>query len=146
MIWFYMSLATAILWGITYTGTEQIVKHVDMKTYLAFSCVVSAAIYLIWGYFDGCIKKDLIGDGLYIAGPWIALGTICSFLACYSSVAAVKYGGASYASIIEISYPVWVVIFTSMVTGKNQITPSTILGGILIFCGTLVVMRSTNGH
>lgn len=146
MFWFYMSLATAVLWGITYASTEQIVKTVDMKTYLAISCIVSATIYLIWGYFDGCIKKDLAGEQIYIASPWITLSCLCSFFACYCSVAAVKYGGASYASIIEISYPVWVIVFTSMITGKNQVTLSTILGGVLIFLGTLVVMRSNNGH
>jgi drug/metabolite transporter (DMT)-like permease len=131
-----------MLWGLTYTCTEQITKSVDIKSYLAVSCFISTAIYITLGCYDGSIRKDYIESNYYEVWPYMLTGIICSFIACYSSVAAVKYGGAAFASIIEISYPVWVILFTAMLTGKNTVNLQTVIGGLVIFLGTVLVLKS----
>jgi len=143
-LWFYMAMATAILWGFSYTCSEQIVKHVDSKTYLCISCMFSFVCFGLWGFLTKEIQQDVSSGKIYIALPWIIGCCIASFIANYCSVAAVKYGGASYASIIEISYPFWVVIFVSIINGKNEITLKTMIGGVIIFLGTLLVIKSGN--
>ncbi len=140
MNWLLLALSTAILWGICYSSTEQIVKHVDIKSYLTASCLLSGLGFLIWGLVDGTLIKDLSNDTSN-SWWWIILSSLTSFLACYCSVSAVKYGGASLASIIEISYPLWVVVFTSIINGKNNVSQSFVIGGLLIFCGTFIVVR-----
>lgn len=140
-----MALATSILWGACYASTEMTVKYVDIKSYLTISSIVSCIGFLLWGYLDGSIHKDLTGGKLSVALPWILISSIAAFVGSYCSVAAVKYGGASLASIIEISYPVWVIAFTSLICWRNNFSSSLILGGLLIFLGTVVVVRGNSG-
>lgn len=142
MNWLYLALLTAILWGLCYSSTEQIVKYIDMKSYLILSCLFSCIGFSIWGYLDGTTSKDL-NPNVTIPWVWIFISSITSFFACYCSVAAVKCGGASLASVIEISYPIWVVIFVSIINGKSSLNLNMLIGGILIFLGTAVVIRGT---
>ena len=142
--WVLMSLATAILWGICYSSTGEIVKWIDIKTYLMISCLMSFIGFLVWGACDNSLNRDMLSFNMEKARPWVIISSLSSFLACYCSVSAVKYGGASLAAIIEISYPVWVVVFTYLMFGKGGITINTVLGGILIFLGTVVVVRGTH--
>lgn len=143
-LWFYMAFSTAILWGVYYACNEQIQKHIDLKTYLCISFLVNLTGYAIWALSSGVLQDDLSSPRIYKAMPWIIICCMASFIGNYCSVAAVKYGGAAYASIIEISYPVWVVIFVSIINGKNEITLKTMIGGIIIFLGTLLVIKTEN--
>lgn len=142
MMWFWLALATAILWGLTYTCTEVITKSVGINTYLTLSCLISTILYAAIGTYTGEIKRDLSGNNLYDVWPFLLTGFICSFVACYASVSAVKMGGASFASIVEISYPLWVILFTSLLNGRSQVNIQTVIGGIIIFVGTVFVVKS----
>jgi len=139
-MWLYLALATAILWGLTYASTEQVVKFMDVKTYLTYSCLVGAFLYLTWGGYDGTLLKDYREHNLWKGIGFATLSSLCAFAASYCSVAAVKSGGATYASIVEISYPIWVVIFIYLLTGVNTLSWNVLGGGLLIFIGTIVVM------
>lgn len=133
-------MATAVLWGLTYASTEQVVKYMDVKTYLSYSCLVGAFLYLVWGSYDGTLMKDYQQNNLMKGFGFATLSAICAFGASYCSVAAVKSGGATYASIVEISYPIWVVIFIYLLTGVNALSWNVLGGGLLIFIGTIVVI------
>ncbi len=135
-----MALLTSILWGSYYASVEQIVKHIDIKTNLIIHYAISLFGFSVWSYFDGSFKEDL--TKIQTIMPWMLISSVSTFIAAYCSVAAVKSGGASLASIIEISYPVWVVLFTSIISKKNNFTPNIIFGGLLIFIGTLLVVKS----
>jgi drug/metabolite transporter (DMT)-like permease len=141
-MWFFLALLTAVTWGITYTCTEQITKAIDIKTYLLISCGVSTLLYGIWGWVDGSIVKDITSSNFQSVMPYLIIGILASDIACYSSVAAVKSGGASFAAIIEISYPLWVIVFTSILSGKSTVNMQTIIGGLIIFAGSLLVVKS----
>lgn len=141
-MWFAFALVTAILWGITYTCTERVCKFVDMRSYLCVSCTVSMLIYGLWSLSSGCLRKDLVDGNFAQVWPFVLGGIVCSFAACYSSVAAVRSGGAAFASIIEISYPLWVILFTTLLNGENNISWRTVVGGFIIFLGTLFVIKS----
>lgn len=138
----YAPLLTAILWGICYTSTGNLVNHIDIKTYLFFSCLLSTIGFLVWGMLDGSIYTDLYtSTSLMKVSHWVFISSFTSFLACFFSVSAVKYCGATTAAMIEISYPVWVIIFTYMIGNKETITWNSIIGGIIIFIGTIIVIK-----
>lgn len=134
----YSPLITAILWGLCYTSTGFLTKTVDVKVYLFFSCLLSTCAFLIWGLADGSFLKPQDFANNY---HWIALSSLCSFFACFFSVNAVKYCGASTAAMIEISYPLWVILFTFMLRGESNLNFNTILGGLLILAGTYIVIK-----
>jgi drug/metabolite transporter (DMT)-like permease len=135
----YFALITAIMWGCAYACTEQIVKYIDVKTYMTISCFFSFVIFLSFGVGDGSLVKDASSSRIPIF--FIVAGCVSSLLATYFSVNAVKYSNATQASILEISYPIFVIIFTFMITGKHHLTLNTLFGGLLIGAGTLIVLR-----
>lgn len=138
MSWLFLALMTAIFWGLTYASTEQVTKYMDPKTYLIFSCLFSAFLYFIWGLSDGTLIKDYSN---FNKGFWFALlAAFSAFVASYCSVMAVKMGGATYASVVEISYPIWVVIFLYFITDVNNLNWNIVLGGLTIFIGTAIVL------
>lgn len=84
---------------------------------------------------------NLGDDNFYLVLPWIILSSITSFLACFFSVNAVKYCGASTAAMIEISYPLWVILFTWLIKGESNLNFNTLLGGFFILVGTYIVIK-----
>lgn len=130
--------------GVCYTSTNQITKVVDPKTYLIFSCLISGFMFLGWSMYENSIEND--SAKIISVLHWILISTFSSFFACYFSVMAVKSGGAVNAALIEISYPFWVIVFTSLLAGKININPLSVIGGLVIFIGTALVLRGNNGN
>ena len=136
MIW---AILTAIFWGLTMASTERVVEHVNIKTYLFFSCVISAVLFLGLGLADHSLIKDISKENKGVG--WIVLSSLAAFVASYCSVSAVKYSGASVSSLIECSYPLTTIIFCYLLSGKNNLSASTIIGGTCIVLGTIIVAR-----
>jgi uncharacterized membrane protein len=138
MSWLILALLTAVFWGLTYSSTQMVVKHIDPKTYLTFSCLLGTFLYSIWGLFDGSLIRDIPNFNKTF---WFAmLASLSAFVASYCSVNAVLLGGATRASIVEISYPLWVVVFLWFLTGTNNLNWNVALGGLTIFAGTAIVL------
>lgn len=140
MNWLLMAILTSILWGLCYASTEQIVKYINIKTYLAISCFFCFWGYAILSYLEP--SQENFKDNLLKASPWIIISIFASFFGSYCSTYAIKHGGASLSAIIEISYPVWVVLFSSAFSGQNNFNINILYGGIMIFIGTVLVIRS----
>ncbi|MEI8270874.1 MAG: DMT family transporter [bacterium] len=140
MNWLAMAILTSVLWGLCYASTEQIVKHINVKTYLAISSFICCIGFCIFAYFEPS-QKDF-NEKFLKALPWIAISIVSSFLGSFCSTYAIKHGGASLSAVIEISYPVWVVLFTSIFSWQNNFSTNLFLGGSLIFLGTVLVIRS----
>ena len=140
MNWLLMAILTSVLWGLCYASTEQIVKNINLKTYLAISSFVSCIGFTILAYFEP-LPQDF-KEKFLTSLPWIFVSTAASFAGSYCSVYAIKHGGASLSAVIEISYPVWVIIFTSVFSWQNNFNMNIFLGGSLIFLGTYLVVRT----
>lgn len=95
-----------------------------------------------------CIHKDLFYElkVFYEAGidkKLIVLGIILTeFLAVYLVTRAVSEVNATYVSLIKISYPVFVVLFTYVIFKVNHFTPQVITGALLIFIGSGIIVMS----
>ena len=139
MTWLFMAILTSILWGLCYASTEQIVKYISMKTYLAISALCCFIGFSILAYFEPA-QHDF-KEKFIISLPWIAISIASSFAGSYCSTYAIKHGGASLSAVIEISYPVWVIVFTSIFSWQNNFNMNIFIGGSLIFLGTFLVIR-----
>ena len=137
---FCLALLTSIFWGMTYAATQMVTRFVDPKTYLIFSCLLSASLYSLWGYLDGSLYKDLSEGNLNKTINFALLASLAAFIASFCSVMAVKLNGATMASVVEISYPVFVIVFLYFITGINNFNWIVTLGGLTIFAGTAIVL------
>lgn len=94
---------------------------------------------LLVSYFHGTLKAD----GRAIATSidlrlLIAVEVVAFVLAELFIGLSVANKGATIAGLIEISYPLFIALF-AYVLFHERVSIGTIIGGILIFCGVMIV-------
>ena len=52
---------------------------------------------------------------------------------------SIQAKNATLAGLIELCYPIFTVLFSLLLFKVNHLTPSVIIGGLLIFMGVLVI-------
>lgn len=129
------ALITAIMWGICYTSTSQIVKNISIKLYIVISCMFTSILFIALILLDN--KKQSFD---YNSIGWVITSCVTSCIATYMSISAVKECGASTAAFIEVSYPMWIILFSSLIGVNSGITINTLVGGILICIGTSIII------
>lgn len=139
-IGFLYAVGAALTWGLVYTIDQKILTNVSPIALLFINSIVTAVIVLPLVFFNRDGVKTLLGSGQQNLAL-ILLSLLLATLANFLIFSAIKHIGASSASVIEIAYPFFVVLFSIILF---KITPSVwfFLGGILIFIGSALITYS----
>lgn len=70
---------------------------------------------------------------------WVVFASVLSFIGTWLLFTSIDKLGASMAAMIEISYPLFVVLFCYLLMGTT-VNWAVLLGGGLIFAGSCVIM------
>lgn len=138
-MWIFFALSASLFWGMSYVLSEEIYKKISVFTTLSIMSLAVFALTLAIAYFTGNLKPDLIEIAsskrlmLYVLGGIFAL--LIAELFIGFSIAAEN---ATLAGLIEISYPIFIALF-SYIMFKNSVTIPTIIGGMMIFTGVFVI-------
>ncbi len=129
----------AICWGFVYAQTEAVVNKLSPLTTLSafyiFGAIILSPVFIMNKHEILSLDKNGIKElGLAVIGTMIA-----ELLIIYS----IKFLGGSEASFIEISYPLWTIIF-SMILLKSYPNYQMIAGGIMIMIGSYIISRAIN--
>jgi len=128
MIGFVYAFVASVLWGLVYAVDQKILENTSIINFLFICNLVSTMMLLPFVN----TQQGVSFSWLVLLAP--VLWTIGNFLI----LAAIKIIGASTASIIEISYPINVVIFCYLL--YNKIPNNTVLlGGLLVFIGSAII-------
>jgi len=136
-IGFLYAIGAAVTWGIVYTLDQKILIDTSPMTLLFINSVVTALIMLPFIFFEGGSIKALVTSGKSNLGL-IFISIILATLASFFIFSAIKLVGAAPASIIEIAYPLCVVIFSFIIFRTVPSLP-VMIGGVLIFIGAAIV-------
>ena len=133
------AISAAVTWGLVYTIDQRILLEVSPMTLLFIDSVITAILMLPFMFFsDGSIKAVLSSGStnLLLIISSIVLATVANFLI----FSGIKVLGAETASIIEIAYPFFVVLFTFIFF---RATPNIyfFIGGVLIFLGSVIIIK-----
>ena len=133
------AIAAAVTWGLSYTIDQKVLGKVSPLAFLFITSILAFLITLPFVLSDKQSLKTLLGSGrlnLSLIVAAVALAT----LANYFIFSSIKILGAPTASIFEIAYPFFVVLFSFFVFGA---TPNVffLIGAALIFLGSLVIIR-----
>lgn len=143
MTWWMWALAGALIWGVHYNLIAKSLTAASPLTIYFLPNIILMATLPLW-------YKVLISDfhSISEAPLSVKISTIIiMFTSILGSVAvykAIHSSNATLASLIEISYPVFVSLFAFLIFRDNQVNIGTIIGGLLIMVGTSVVIY-TNG-
>lgn len=139
--WLICALSSAVLWGLSYALSEKILKeYISPYFYMAFTGFIYFFISICICLFMGQMKTGL--QTLMTDKAMLALTVFTA--ACYAAGALLIYiaiglKNATIANIIEISYPVFTLLFAYVIFKDVQLTPWTAFGSLLVLSGVGVI-------
>lgn len=139
-MWIIFALGASIMWGLTYVVNEQVYKKISVITSLAITTLATGIVMLLIAYGANFLKRDLqvIADSRKLLFLIIA-ETIILILAEVLIGFSITSKNATLAGLIEISYPIFIVLFAYLLFRQNQLSASTAVGGAFIFVGVFII-------
>lgn len=139
--WLICALSSAVLWGLSYALSEKILKEfISPYFYMAFTGFIYFFISLCLCLFMGNMKAGL----QTLAGNKEMLLLTLFTSVCYAAGAlliymAISLKNATLANIIEISYPLFTLLFAWIIFKDVQLTSWTAFGSLLVLSGVSVI-------
>ena len=137
--WYITALGAALIWGIHYPLIDLALKKISLYGVLVLTVV---PVLLIAPFFSDTLASDYTAfkaletnDKLLIA----AIG-LTSLLASILLFMSIESKNATLASLIEITYPVFVALFSFILFKHLHINASVITGGILVMAGAGIII------
>lgn len=141
-MWIVYALGASMFWGLSYVFSAETYKHISVFTAVALSSFVTGCIALVGAAWFGMLTVDIktlsaySPASMYFAGAILA-GVLGEFFIAF----AIAGKSATLAGMIEISYPIFIALF-SYIFFKEAISAQTYFGGLLIFLGVFVIYYS----
>ena len=139
MTWWLWAVAAAVIWGFHYNIVAKSLTAASPIT-VYFLPNIILMITLPWWY------KTLVKDYHSIMAATtevrvsVAVVMFTSIIASVAVYKAIHGSNATLASLIEISYPVFVALFAIVMFKENHLDWSTIVGGLLVLSGTGLII------
>ena len=141
--WYITALGAALVWGIHYPLVGYALKKISIIGVLFLTLIPLIFItpffinnlihdYRVFTSLETTAKLTIITIGLTSI-----LGAILLFLSIESK-------NATLASLIEITYPIFVALFSFFLFKHTHFNSSVILGGIMVIAGAGIIIL--NNH
>lgn len=139
--WAVLALCASIFWGLAYTMCGKSIQSGISATFiLAFVATITLP-----GYFLVLLKSNTFRPNLEIILNnkmliLLLLGQASAMMiGQYLIYAAISQKNVTYAAVLEISYPLFVCLFTWLLFRDLQLSWNIAIGGLLIFTGSALV-------
>ena len=135
-MWILYSIVAAVLWGLDYSLTEKVVKKIPFASLLTIELFVGFLAMLALTLISGSYKSDW---SALIASKQTMMFTVLivvSFnIANVLIVLSIGNKNATLAGLVEISYPLFVALFSWLLFKEVNVNPLTAVGGLLVLAG-----------
>lgn len=142
MTWLYLAILAAVVWGIEYTFVEKVVGEAPAFTTYVWLHGIEAILAAFIATF--VLGQSVHPRPLYEHDNGLAFGlaVVTGLIAGLALTGAIKQSGnATVTSLVEISYPFFVAIFSWLFLGHNRFSWETVVGGAMVFGGIYFVTR-----
>jgi drug/metabolite transporter (DMT)-like permease len=140
-MWFVYALSAAVIWGISYAASGRAMER-GVSALVFFSLYTAVGALIGFGALAATGKLGAIPAELRAVGPdwkWLAVALVASAVGALLIYIAIGEKNATIASLIEISYPVFVAFFAWLFFRETQFNLATVIGGTMIIGGVAVV-------
>ncbi len=144
-LWFIYALSAAVLWGGVYTIDERLLKAgiSPVVLMIAHSLFMLPLYFLLnWKQAGGMSEIKLLfqnKDLIYL----FVLGSVLAVAANIIILMGFAEKNAALVSLVEISYPIFIILFSYMFIKDFNISLYTLFGGLMIFAGVFVVYKTS---
>lgn len=139
--WYVAALGAAVVWGVHYPLIEYALKRISLYGTLFLTIL---GIALVAPLFHADLSHDWqtlfalpTRERLLILA--IPLTTLIASALLYLSI---DDKNATLASLLEISYPVFVAAFTFVLFREHHLNTLVVAGGLLVFAGVSLIIVS----
>ncbi len=126
-MWVVVALLTAVAWGLYYVSIGQVLKTTDKTVFICLVSVINAPIY----FFLASRQPNHTIE----FNKWLVIAILSSIIGNFLTFWAVELKSATHAAFIEVSYPVWCVLFCYLLLGEVHLTWKSLVGGLIILIG-----------
>ncbi|MCW8852787.1 MAG: DMT family transporter [Gammaproteobacteria bacterium] len=137
--WYLAAIGAAIIWGIHYPLIDFAMKRLSVYSVLLIS--VLPVLFLMPMFLRDVARDVEVFKLLPTNEQWLvaAIG-LTSTLGAVLLYLSVNSKNATLASLIEITYPVFVVLFAYLFFRQVHVNTSVILGGLMILVGAGLII------
>lgn len=136
---FGLAVAASVLWGLTYCLDERVLASISVFKLYFLHCLagaaVAAVILLVQGDSPGSLLRI---DPERVSLPLMAITLATATAAALAILGSIQLLGASKSAVLEISYPLFVALFSFFFFGGQLQTP-VLIGGGFIFVGAAII-------
>lgn len=133
------AILASILWGLGYTIIVYIADRVAPLTIMVSNMVLSLPLYALL-FLDQRVRTNLTSALKDDSLVWLlVIEAIISFAAIFCIVSAIGGEHPIAAAFIEISYPLFLVVFSYFLLSGAAFNVFTVVGGALIFAGVALI-------
>ena len=137
--WYVTALGAALIWGVHYPLVDFALKRVSVFSVLLLTVL---PVLLLMPVFLRDVANDLdavqllpVRQQLMIAA--IGLTSLLGAVLLYISIAGKN---ATLASLIEITYPVFVAFFAYLIFRQIHLNTSVVVGGLMVIAGAGLII------
>ena len=145
--WMVYAIAAAILWGASYAASGPILRA-GMPPLLFYFCYsVVALITAIFVFLMSGAKAHFLSQLRELSVShvgWFLFSLLAASVGALMTYMAIGEKNPTLASIIEISYPLFVVLFTWLFFQEFQLNAMTCLGAFFVIFGVMLILRFNN--
>lgn len=139
-MWLIYALAAACIWGIDYVLCDRIFKYkISPVSLLTAQLLFGLLIFSVISYRTQ-LKHDML---IILSNPsllWLMVfATITFNLGNLLIFLSIQAKNATIAALIELSYPIFTVLFAWLLFSENNLSTSVLIGGSLIFLGIIII-------
>ena len=137
--WYLAALGAALAWGVHDPLVGFALQRISLFGVLIVSII---PMLLLVPFFAGQLNSDIqTFRGLPVSEQWmIAVIGFTSLAGAAFVFLAIGSKNATLASLIEITYPVFVAVFSYLMFRHVHINASVIVGGLLVVSGAGLII------
>jgi drug/metabolite transporter (DMT)-like permease len=140
--WWGYALLSAACWGLQYVLMETLFRRVDFAAAFSFLSLVNGILVsaVLWIFYPR-------QNWLKLGESWSVIGLVILYLAFGTgaylfNALAIHQKNATLASLLEISYPLFIILFTALFFRQMHLDLIGLIGAALIFFGCILVVFS----
>ena len=137
--WYVAAIGAAVTWGIYYPLVDMALKRISLFSVILLSMI---PVLLATPLFLKVIGDDIeTVKSLSVSEQWViaSLGLIGLFGEVMVYL-AISGKNATLASLIEMTYPLFVVIFAYVFYKQMHVTASVLIGGLMVLVGSGLII------
>lgn len=135
-----LAVGAAILWGLTYCLDERVLAALSVFKLYFLHCLCGAVVAGVILVLRGESVASLVTfDTARVSLPLVALTLATATAAALAILGSIQVLGADTSSVLEISYPLFVAIF-SVLLFQGHVHLPVVIGGSFIFVGSAIIV------